>query len=113
MPAETDNGTVKYVQIGDKLKIRRAWNDGNLDTFWGFKDEDCTPELKVRAILNLGDDTIEFVDGNAGVDTVISDEERSIVAVYNLAGVKVDGNNLDKGIYIVSYSDGTSEKVIK
>lgn len=113
MPAETDNGTVKYVKIGDKLKIRRAWNDGNLDTFWGFKDEDCTPELKVRAILNLGDDTIEFVDGNAGVDTVISDEERSIVAVYNLAGVKVDGNNLDKGIYIVSYSDGTSEKVIK
>lgn len=114
LPATTDNGTVKFVKIGDKLPIRRAWNDGNLDQFWGFADEDCTPEKKIRAILNLGEDTIEFTEVSVGVDRVIStDADRNVVAVYNLAGVQVDGSNLEKGLYIVTYSDGTSEKVIK
>lgn len=114
LPTETDNGVVKFVKIGDKLPIRRAWNDGNLDHFWGFADEDCTPEKKVRVILNLGDDTIEFAEQNAGVDSTISDDaERNVVAVYNLAGTPVDGNNLEKGLYIVRYSDGTAEKVMK
>lgn len=114
LPATTDNGTVKFVKIGDKLPIRRAWNDGNLDQFWGFADEDCTPEKKFRAILNLGEDTIEFTEVSVGVDRVIStDADRNVIAVYNLAGVQVDGSNLEKGLYIVTYSDGTSEKVIK
>ncbi|MDE5941353.1 MAG: hypothetical protein K2H14_04500, partial [Muribaculaceae bacterium] len=63
---------------------------------------------------NLGDDNIEFSEAAAGVDSVIStDADRKVVAVYNLAGVQVDGSNLEKGLYIVTYSDGTSEKVIK
>lgn len=115
MPAETDNGVVKYIKFGEKMPVRRAWNDGNLDTFWGLADEDCTPEKKVKAILTLnGEDTIEFIDVNAGVDSVIAnDAERSVVAVYNLAGVQVDSRNLDKGIYIVRYSDGSTEKTAK
>ncbi len=114
LPETTDNGVVKFVNIGDKLKIRRAWNDGNLDQFWGFADEDCTPEKKVRVVLNLGDNTIEFQEYTSGINNLVSSEaDRSVVGVYNLAGVQVDGNNLEKGLYIVTYSDGTSEKVIK
>lgn len=111
----TDAPNVKYVKIGDTLPVHRAWNDGTLDQFWGFRDEDCTPEKKVKVILNLGNDTITFAEpGSDGVDTVISgDADRTVEAVYNLAGVKVDRDNLDKGIYIVRYTDGTSEKMMK
>lgn len=111
----TDAPNVKYVKIGDTLPVHRAWNDGTLDQFWGFRDEDCTPEKKVKVILNLGNDTITFAEpGSDGVDTVISgDAERTVEAVYNLAGAQVDRDNLDKGIYIVRYTDGTSEKMMK
>ena len=113
--AETvDVPNVKYVKIGDKLPIHRAWNDGTLDQFWGFRDEDCTPELNVRVVLNLTDDTIEFLKPESGVDSPsVSTAERSVAAVYNLTGARVDSDNLNKGIYIVRYSDGTSEKLIK
>lgn len=111
----TDAPNVKYVKIGDTLPVHRAWNDGTLDQFWGFRDEDCTPEKKVKVILNLGNNTITFAEpGSDGVDTVISgDAERTVEAVYNLAGAQVDRDNLDKGIYIVRYTDGTSEKMMK
>lgn len=110
----TDIPNVKFVKIGDKLPVHRAWNDGTLDQFWGFRDEDCTPELKVRVILNLSEDTIEFTEPSAGVDSPeLNAAERSVVATYNLTGARVSGNNLDKGIYIVRYSDGSSEKIMK
>ena len=114
LPESTDNGVVKFVKFGDKLKIRRAWNDGNLDQFWGFADEDCTPELKVKVTLNLNDDTIEFSEVDpSGIDEITTTADRRVEAVYNLSGARVDIDNLDKGIYIVRYNDGTSEKLMK
>ena len=130
-----DNGVVKFVKIGDKLKIRRAWNDGNLDHFWGFADEDCTPEKKVRVTLNLGDDTIEFSEPGAGVegveagntlkasfvgDNLVVENAGAAVAVYDIAGRKVAYSaagmltvpGLPCGVYVVKTA-GAAVKVAK
>ena len=47
-----------------------------------------------------------------GVEEVL-DAEKTIVGVYTITGVKVtDTDNLAKGIYVITYSDGSSKKVI-
>lgn len=135
LPESVDNGVVKFVKIGDKLKIRRAWNDGNLDHFWGFADEDCTPEKKVRVTLNLGDDTIEFSEPGAGVegveagntlkasfvgDNLVVENAGAAVAVYDIAGRKVAYSaagmltvpGLPCGVYVVKTA-GAAVKVAK
>lgn len=112
---DVDKPNSKTVKMGDKLPVHKAWNDGTLDNFWGFADEDCTPELEVAVVLDLGENTIEFADpATVGVKSVAADNaERTVTGVYNLSGAKVDGNNAARGVYIISYSDGTSRKVIK
>ncbi len=129
-PTETDNGVVKFVKYGDKLPVRRAWNDGRLDEFWGFADEDCTPEKKVKVVLNLADDTIEFIDPSqqSGVDDIdaaasmkasfvgdalVVEGAQAPVAVYDIAGRQVASSaigsfsvdGLTNGVYVVKTAD--------
>ncbi len=131
LPESVDNGVVKFVKTGETYKIRRAWNDGNLDHFWGFADEDCTPEKKIRATLNLGDDTIRF-DNLENDPTDVADVSENIVkaifigddlviagassgiAVYDISGRMVASTatgsltipGLSNGVYVVKTADG-------
>ena len=45
----------------------------------------------------------------AGVDNITTDNDKTIVAIYNLQGIEV--KNPSNGTYIVRYSDGTAAKV--
>ncbi len=136
VPETTDNGVAKFVKIGDKLNVQRVWGTGGPnDTFWGFADEDCTPEKKIKVTLNLGDDTIEFAEASAGIEGVeaestlkasfvggdlVVENAGSAVAVYDIAGRKVAYSAagtltvpcLPKGVYVVKTAD-TAVKVLK
>ncbi len=129
VPESTDNGTAKFVKIGDKLKVQKIWGNPEgapIDTFWGFADEDCTPEKKVRATLNLGDNTIEFAEADnqqTGVSDIAASELKvsiiggaivvegadSPIAVYDIAGRRLAYSEaasltvpgLPKGVYVV------------
>ncbi|MDE5930230.1 MAG: hypothetical protein K2H03_07090 [Muribaculaceae bacterium] len=46
-----------------------------------------------------------------GIEDVVSDAENGVVGVYNLSGIRVDGENLAPGIYIRK-TNGKSEKFI-
>ncbi len=128
VPESTDNeSSTKFVKIGDKLNIQRVWGtNGPLDTYWGFADEDCTPEKKVKATLNLSDNTIEFAEADnqqTGVSDIAASELKvsiiggaivvegadSPIAVYDIAGRRLAYSEdssfsvpgLPKGVYVV------------
>lgn len=46
----------------------------------------------------------------SGINDVNSDSERTIIGIYNLQGVSV--KNPTSGLYIVRYSDGSSQKIL-
>ena len=66
-----------------------------------------------RAFFTVNTSGVKGLNSNLDdISTVIDNvaEGNSIVAVYNMSGVKTEG--LQRGINIVYYSDGTTQKVI-
>ncbi len=51
------------------------------------------------------------IDGNTGISNVLANG-RNITGYYNITGVKLQ-NEPASGFYIITYSNGTAEKVLK
>lgn len=104
--------------FGEMLAKNNFRNDGNNET---VKNAPAYVEADVVAgreyalmgggAKNLCMHKITFVPSGAGINGIKSNTEKSVVAVYTLAGAQI--NAMQKGMNIVKYSDGTSAKVIK
>ena len=46
-----------------------------------------------------------------GIEDAVAGSDATVVEVYNLSGVRVEGKDLPAGVYIVRMSDGSSRKV--
>ena len=53
-----------------------------------------------------------FVPYDSGVDSIVADDAY-ITGYYDLQGRRLDKAPADGGIYIVKYSDGTTQKVMR
>lgn len=49
----------------------------------------------------------------AGIEGIVADNDKTVVAVYNTNGIAVDKDNIAAGVFIVKYSDGTVGKIVK
>ena len=60
---------------------------------------------------NLTMHQISFASGNTAIDGISNMNNKKIAAIYTINGMRV--NDLQKGLNIVKYTDGTSVKVLK
>lgn len=61
-------------------------------------------KCEVRPLTDLG-----------GVDEILSDENETIAAIYNIQGILMDSNDIESltpGLYIIKYESGKSKKII-
>lgn len=107
----------EYTITGDNTEGITASDDGN--SFLGASDESFTPGT-YNVVFNTNNKTVNFKrvaiknQTTTGiVETVMAeDADRTVVGMYNLAGVRIDGDSPAPGIYIVKYSDGSSQKMV-
>ena len=107
----------EYTITGDNTEGITASDDGN--SFLGASDESFNPGT-YNVVFNTNNKTVNFKrvaiknQTTTGiVETVMAeDADRTVVGMYNLAGVRIDGDSPAPGIYIVKYSDGSSQKMV-
>lgn len=139
VPESVDhNGNVKKVEIGGTYPVsQNTVGNGELDWFWGFPQDKCTPDNVYKATLDLNNKTISFADARGITDSVakvatcelkagfigdnlVVEGASSAIAVYDIAGRLVassaDGSltvvGLPHGVYVVKTAE-TAVKVAK
>ncbi|MDE5940963.1 MAG: T9SS type A sorting domain-containing protein, partial [Muribaculaceae bacterium] len=143
VPTERDSDFehAKTVNVGDKLPVDEVTSDnckdGQLDWFWGFPQDKCTPDNLYRVTLDLNNKTIEFADARGGTDQLadvaasemkagfiggdlVVEGAASAIAVYDIAGrllaTSASGSltvtGLPAGVYVVKTAEA-AVKIVK
>lgn len=103
-----------------------AENFGKLVAFTNFRNEDKAP-ADVEAELETGHDYLLIAGnpanvgftymkyvvsgGTTAINGIENNNGKTVIGIYNAAGTQMD--NMQKGLNIVKYSDGTSSKIMK
>lgn len=143
VPTERDSDFehAKTVNVGDILPVEEVTSDnckdGQLDWFWGFPQDKCTPDNLYRVTLDLNNKTIEFADARSVTDLLaevatsemkagfiggdlVVEGAASAIAVYDIAGrllaTSANGSltvtGLPVGVYVVKTAEA-AVKVVK
>ena len=104
----SDNGKMKPLVVDDQRRVV-AYDQSK----WTYDEKGM---LKTKTIVNP-DYTVKYEYNYAdvpvwnGIEDAVAGSDATVVEVYNLSGVRVEGKDLPAGVYIVRMSDGSSRKV--
>ena len=100
-----ESNKTKSMKTGSVYYYKLAIKDGNVGFYWGAEDgaafkmtKPSTAYLTVPKTMSVQGFVLNLEEGETtGIATVTTDENAPI---YNLQGIRMNGKNLPKGIYI-------------